>query len=705
MKKLCVFKNLFDYILVILLVILSLTKGGFYKQDILIPTLGISIISFIYNLINIFKMLKKRKYKIDIISILLLILSFSYTLPIIFDNYTDLNNSIFEMVRYFNLYFIYNIVKQSNNKKIYIYTIILLTIIQCILSIDAVGNRYLDSFLTNFGSGYLDRDFNRMSGTLQYANVLAILCLISIILLLNVYKVETTKRLLYIYNSFMFILMSTILLTSCRAVILLFAILFIIYLKKEEISKVVFIYLPQIMLVYIYITLIYNNIFTTNVYYIFIVFLVFNSLFYIFILFCYNKYFCKYKDKMYKKYIFFIIFFIFIICYIIGSIYTIPMVIDDNENNNNKIILLDNIKKENNCIEFKIITNELDSRYKIKLNSVDSNNNDKVIKEFNYFDNVSGNFKYKFDLTEDIKSLKLYITCNKGRILLDELYLNNVKQKLNYIFIPDLLVYRFKDLVNGSTSISDRIIYYFDALKIITKNSKNFIIGIGGEGFNNIYKQIQTKEYSSTEVHSSYLQIFVESGIIGFLDIIILIIYSCIKSKKNYIKLAYILLIIHSCIDLNFSYMLSILIFGILLASLEYKEEKSINNKFVVFSSIIISLLSSFIITILSFRSILAMHINIPVYKKENVNIYLQSKVINKSEKRVVIDPYEYSYRKVLNKEYETYLELLYEYLQYENDVHKINNINSQIEKTLYKIDLNNNQIIKNNKNKILQKY
>ncbi|MBQ9013186.1 MAG: hypothetical protein IJ094_06435 [Bacilli bacterium] len=93
-----------DYILVILLLILSLSKGGFYKSDILIFSVGLSIIGFIRIAVDFFIAIKKQNYKFDIIEILLLLLSVTYVLPIVFKNYADLNSSIFESIRYFNLF-------------------------------------------------------------------------------------------------------------------------------------------------------------------------------------------------------------------------------------------------------------------------------------------------------------------------------------------------------------------------------------------------------------------------------------------------------------------------------------------------------------------------------------------------------------------------------------------------------------------------
>lgn len=208
---------------------------------------------------------------------------------------------------------------------------------------------------------------------------------------------------------------------------------------------------------------------------------------------------------------------------------------------NSKYIILNNIKENNNLIVFSVV-GKGDIRYSISLNKIENNGNEENIKVFNYYDNVSGNFKYEFNLDNNVKYLKMYIKCDKGEIALNNLYLNSKKEKLDYVLIPNEMIYRFKDLFAGSTSTSDRITYYFDALKIATKSIKNFVIGTGGEGFNNIYEQVKTKEYSSTEVHSSFLQILVEAGIIGFSITVVLLVYVIIKSKNSYIKFAYLIL-------------------------------------------------------------------------------------------------------------------------------------------------------------------
>ena len=710
MKKINLINTIIDYILIILLVILSLFKGGFYKSDILLVSIIVSIIALIKIIFLICENIKNKSYSIDVISVLLLLLSFSYLVPIIFNNYSDLNDSIYDSIRYFGLYFVYTIVKNSDNKKKYIYAIIAITLLQCVLSVDAVGNRYLEVFLTNIDSGYLDRDYTRMSGTLQYANVLAILCLISAIFTNHFVQKEKNiviNSLLYVI---MFILLSTIILTGCRAVILICIILTITYfiINRKKLVNNILMYLPLVVIIGIYTSLMYKNMLSTNVYIIFSICIFFTIFYRLIFLKIYSLYINKYKNilkgkiKIRKEYkltlCFFLLILIVVYC-IIAITCTKPLIITDTDKINSKCLILNSINENYNILIFNISGNS-DVRYSIKLNSVDKESKEKEIKTFNYYDNVSGKFKYEFNLNKNIKYLKMYIKCDKGEITLNNLYLNDKKQKLDYLFIPNEIINRFNDLFTGSTSTSDRITYYIDALKITTKNLKNFVIGTGGEGFNNIYDQIKTKEYSSTEVHSSFLQIFVETGVIGFSIVILVLVYGVINSKNNYIKVAYIIFALHSFVDLNFSYMFVIYVFGILLASLEIKNNKGNKNlyncKYIFCITYMLGVIFTIFTAIISFRAWCALYMSIPKYEEESLNLALQANVVSKNEKRVMLDPYEFNYRKSMAKEYFTYLDLLCN--ESTNDHEKKNILDEEIENIIDNIFLNAKDILNNNK-------
>ena len=272
MKKKIDIKSIIDYILVILLLILSISKGGFYKSDTLVFSIGIILLGFIRIIIDLYKTIQNKKYEFDVIEILLLILTLAYILPIIFRNYADLNNSIFESIRYFNLFLIYYIVKKSSNKNIFLYTIVGITLFQCLLSVDGVGNRYFEDILKKIDSGYLDRDFNRMSGTFQYANTLAILCLVSVVLV-NKYLLKEKRVLKYVIIYIcQFILLTVVILTGTRTVLIMAIIsfVFLFFINIEENIKKILTYIPMIIVTLIYSSIAYSNMMSSKIYYIFI---------------------------------------------------------------------------------------------------------------------------------------------------------------------------------------------------------------------------------------------------------------------------------------------------------------------------------------------------------------------------------------------------------------------------------------------------
>ncbi|MBQ9013187.1 MAG: O-antigen ligase family protein [Bacilli bacterium] len=538
----------------------------------------------------------------------------------------------------------------------FINTIIGIALIQCVLSIDMVGNRYLENILKSIGSGYLDRDFNRMSGTIQYANTLAILCLISIVLLYKkISKENNIYKFILLYIS-TFILLSTIVLTGTRSVLILLIISFVILIfkNKKEMTKNLVIYIPIVIFTLIYSAIAYSNMMTFNIYYIFLVSLVVSA---VLGFVTYKLLVLKNSIQIVsnKKVLIFTAISMVIYCILALNI-SKPLYLN---NKDSESLIINNLQEKNE-IKITVKTLEDDSRYRLVINSVDNDNVEENISSFNYSDNTSGNFKCDFNLNKEIKYVKVYVYCDKGKIKIEKIRLNDKNIKTDYVLIPRTLVYRFNDLLKGSTSSSDRITYYKDALKIICKSVPNFVIGTGGEGFNNMYKMVQTVKYTSSEVHNSFLQIFVESGILGFLVILSILIYTIFKSKNSYIKFAYIIFVIHSCIDLNFSYMFMICIFGILIACMEYTNEKKENNNIYLYIITLIMALTLTIISfIFSFKALLAQYVKIPVYNEENITLDKQIEVVCQNEKRVMLDPYEYNYRKKLNEEYERYFELL----------------------------------------------
>lgn len=85
---------------------------------------------------------------------------------------------------------------------------------------------------------------------------------------------------------------------------------------------------------------------------------------------------------------------------------------------------------------------------------------------------------------------------------------------LKYKFIPENIIRRVASIKLTATSVEGRFTFYKDAFKIIKDHP---IIGTGGGGWQASYKSYQSHLYWTTEVHSGFLQTWVETGTLGFL--------------------------------------------------------------------------------------------------------------------------------------------------------------------------------------------
>lgn len=131
--------------------------------------------------------------------------------------------------------------------------------------------------------------------------------------------------------------------------------------------------------------------------------------------------------------------------------------------------------------------------------------------------------------------------------------------------IPDNIIERFARIGLEDKNISIRLTFDKDALKLI---SKNWLFGTGGGSWQVLYYAVQEYFYISRAVHNHFLEIFVESGILGFISftsIVLLSVYYMVsalvkaKEPKPRIYLAgiftgFIALVIHSTFDFDLSY-------------------------------------------------------------------------------------------------------------------------------------------------------
>jgi len=85
--------------------------------------------------------------------------------------------------------------------------------------------------------------------------------------------------------------------------------------------------------------------------------------------------------------------------------------------------------------------------------------------------------------------------------------------------LPDSVRARIENISIGAQTVQERGTFYADALKIFADYP---LFGAGGGGWKALYQTYQTYPYVSTNVHNFFLQHLVESGIIGFLFLVLL---------------------------------------------------------------------------------------------------------------------------------------------------------------------------------------
>ena len=536
--------------------------------------------------------------------------------------------------------------------------------------------------LRKFGTGYLSTNLDRMSGTIQYANTFGvIISVISIVLIKKIDSFSKKNIIKYsLLSVILFLFISSIMLTSSRYLMLVYLVFLVVLIFKHIENKAIISssIISSILLSFLMSTLILNNIGNNKIYLIYVLFLIITIFINIGIYLLFKK---VIKNRINKKVV--IIVSISLLAFV--SIYILLNAclfksVELNANNTSYEAYI--YSKNQNKYDIKFDFNESnDFSLDVRIYEVLKNDMSSIIKSYNYTeinkeDIISIN-DYKFN--ENFKCLKIDLVLKKGNVSINKLNVNSKDIAISYYLIPYTFITRFLDSINGSNSTSLRYTYMKDALKISKLSIKNFFFGCGGEAFKNMYNSVKEINYISTEVHSSFIQIFIECGIFALVSIITLIIYIICKGKNSEIKVALILLVVHSLFDLNFSYMITLALFSIIIALIEYKEIE--NKKDVKYFSIIlyvIIILSSLVVSIVSLFAYASSKMSINTENELDINVL--NKKIDFAYKKYYLDKTEYESIKNIVLLKENHISLLKEDFKDENvelikqDIIDINN-------------------------------
>lgn len=132
---------------------------------------------------------------------------------------------------------------------------------------------------------------------------------------------------------------------------------------------------------------------------------------------------------------------------------------------------------------------------------------------------------------------------------------------------------RLADISLNSSTLNGRLLYWQDALKLITGHP----MGVGYLNYYFMQPQIQTGYYFTKNVHNDLLQFMLDDGVIAAVVIVIFVGYG-LYSKKNDSshKLVLLVLALHSLFDFNLEFMVMT---GILVMCMPAAEQKKVTVK------------------------------------------------------------------------------------------------------------------------------
>lgn len=536
-------------------------------------------------ILGIYKIIKKE-ITIKKIDIAILIFYITPVIPLLFNTYSSLQETLITLVRNISLFNIYYIAKEIlkekdvNAEKI-LNAITISGVILVILGIDELTSKVLLKYTELINIPNVANIEDRMFATFGYANSFAIVMAIEILICFR--KIEIKKEL---YSGLMFLFLSALLLSYSRTVLAMLIVILIIYALYTKKEKIYSFYALAINLT---IAIIYVKLFekfSINKQYL-IIWIITTVFFVLAIILAkiISKNYERIKKIKASTYIKIIVSFIVLVCilYIVGKQLEAPLYLFENQGNSTyvrrTIRNVDKNKQYNFSFEIEAISrwNSADN-YSISI--VEENKYyDEIAEHEITFNNYKGKKEINFTTTNETEEMVIYFkskekVAQKG-LTIKSLYINDKKWPINYAYLPMMLVEKIECFNIKDKSVWERCVFFKDAIQII-KN--NILLGTGGRGWLYNYQGVQSYSYSSIEVHSYFFQIFIENGVVAptiWFGVVIYALYKIVKrkSKINEIDLAFILLTAHSLVDFDLSFYCMLMLW-ILLFVMVIKDEK-----------------------------------------------------------------------------------------------------------------------------------
>lgn len=210
---------------------------------------------------------------------------------------------------------------------------------------------------------------------------------------------------------------------------------------------------------------------------------------------------------------------------------------------------------------YKIITDTSEGNLFLK---IESQNIQEIMmhKSLSIYNGKADNAE--FTVPENSKIVNFYFSTDSENLKIKSAvyYNDNFSQKikLKYLLMPDFAANRIQGL-KVNQNAAQRFIFFADGIKLFKTSP---ILGLGLGGFENGIKSVQDFYYETKYVHNHYIQILIDTGIVGlviFLLWIISIFTSLIKRNKNNIYSEFypvmlscvVMMTLHALVEVIFS--------------------------------------------------------------------------------------------------------------------------------------------------------
>lgn len=189
-----------------------------------------------------------------------------------------------------------------------------------------------------------------------------------------------------------------------------------------------------------------------------------------------------------------------------------------------------------------------------------------------------------FQQRQSVKLLLIVIcVAISGRAILnDKLHRLFTEKRLIILWVCGLGVFLFLGcllLVSKDINILETLLKRFDYMKdALVLLKEHWLTGIGPGAWKYYQYSAQTTLYSVSDIHNSWLQIWLEYGMIFFVTMVAVLLIATVlfARKKMYASSAIMLLIItHSLVDINFNFGIILIILGF-MTGFALKDAKDI---------------------------------------------------------------------------------------------------------------------------------